>query len=85
MGYKVKISKMMEANVLNKPQVLAEYSFEYHEIGRDCRTAECRRFFGYSLRIVKVAKSRMARFAERVELNVIRILVTKPVKGIATC
>jgi len=30
----------MEANVFNKPQVLAERSFEYHEIGRDLRTAE---------------------------------------------
>jgi len=31
---------MIEAYVLTKPQVLAERSFEYHEIGRDRRTAE---------------------------------------------
>jgi len=31
---------MMEANMLTKPQVLAERSFEYHEIGRDRRTVE---------------------------------------------
>jgi hypothetical protein len=31
---------MMEANVLTKPQALAKRSFEYHEIGRDRRTAE---------------------------------------------
>jgi hypothetical protein len=31
---------MMEANMLTKPQVLVDRSFQYHEIGRDRRTAE---------------------------------------------